>query len=100
MKNISDLVLLIVIAFVFLKKKKKHKTCSTSGFGVFSKQGLQCSALATAAGEGAERVGAQPWVGLGQVGVWKEPNMSQHSRAEGRSNGLQPSSFGVSMFQR
>lgn len=102
MKNISDLVLLMVIAVVFLQKKNrfKGKHAAHLDLGCFQNKG--CNAVlwlqqprdpSPAAGGEAERVG---W---GQGGVWKVSNVSQHSRARSRSDGLQPGSVGVSVFQ-
>lgn len=100
MKNISDLVLLAVIAFVFLQKNPTHAKGNMLHIWIWGIFKIRFAMLCFGYGSrwGAEKVGAQPWVGLGQGGAWMVPDMSQHSRAQG--NGLQPSSLGVSMFQR
>lgn len=95
MKNISDLALLMVIAFVFLLKKP-HAMRNMQHiwiWGIF-KTRFEMLCFGYGSRWGTERMGAQPLVGLGQGGMRKVPNTSQHSRARGRAMGSSQAHLG------
>lgn len=101
MKNISDLVLLMVIAVVFLQKKTDSKG-NMQHIWIWGVSKTRVAMLCF--GYGSHEIHPQQQVGRlrvgwGQGGVWKVSNVSQPSRAQSRSDGLQPSSDGVSVFQ-